>query len=185
MRRRRVVGTAAVIAGGLFFLGQGGELVFGDDSRPIFVLLVTFLAVAIAAFAVAFHGLRGLLRDSRAGRTGAIIGLAGCLFLGAFAVQLAIAAATTGEVPENFLLFAVGFLLVFVAHIVIARPLRQLIGQRWWLSLLAAAALLLALVINEVFIWHDLALFVFEGAWVTLGLLLLRDKSIASQTRRA
>jgi hypothetical protein len=185
MDTRRRVATAAVAAGGLFFLGQGGELVFGDDNRALFTLLVTFLGIAVLAFAVAFHGLRDLLRGSRAGRAGATIGLVGCGFLVAFAVQLAIAAATTGRVPENFILFALGFLLVFVAHLTIARPLRGLIGSAWWLSLVAGFALLMALVVNEVFIWHDLALFVFEGAWVALGMLLLRQPTAVEATAPA
>jgi hypothetical protein len=180
MDSRRRVGIAAVLAGGLFFVGQGGELVLGDDSRGIFVVLVAALGVAILAFGVAFHGLRDVLSGSRAGRVGASIGLAGSAFLVAFAVQLSAAAATTGEVPENFILFAVGFLLVFAAHLVIARPLRVLVGSAWWVSLVAAAALLLALVVNEVFIWHDLALFVFEGCWVAFGVLLVRQTSVTA-----
>ncbi|MFP5253648.1 MAG: hypothetical protein ACLGH4_07615, partial [Actinomycetes bacterium] len=95
----------------------------------------------------------------------------------AFAVHLSVAAATTGRVPDNFILFAIGFLLVFVAHLVIARPLRRLIGSAWWLSPLAAVSLLAALVINEIFIWHDLALFVFEGCWVALGVLLVKQRA--------
>jgi len=165
---------AAVVAGSLFFLGQGGELVFGDDNKAVFVLLVAFMGIAILAFGVAFHGLRDALRGSRAGRTGATIGLVGVGFLVAFAVQLSVAAATTGQVPENFILFAIGFLLVFAAHLVIARPLRTLVGSAWWLSLVAGVSLLAALVVNEIFIWHDLALFVFEGCWVALGLLVLK-----------
>ena len=172
---RRRIGIAAVVAGSLFFLGQGGELVFGDDHRAVFVLLVTFLGIAILAFGVAFHGLRDVLRGSRAGRIGATIGLVGVGFLVAFAVQLSVAAATTGKVPENFILFAIGFLLVFAAHLVIARPLRALVGSAWWLSLVAGVSLLAALVVNEIFIWHDLALFVFEGCWVALGLLMVKQ----------
>lgn len=177
MDTRRRIGIAAVVAGSGFFLGQGGELVFGDDNRAVFVLLVAFLGVAILAFGVAFHGLRELLRGSRAGRTGATIGLVGVGLLVAFAVQLWVAAATTGQVPENFILFALGFLLVVLAHLVIARPLRMLVGSAWWLSLLAAVSLLVALAVNEIFIWHDLALFVFEGCWVAIGLVLLRQRA--------
>ncbi len=40
---------------------------------------------------------------------------------------------------------------------------------------LVPVALLAALMVNEIFIWHDLALFVFEGCWVALGLLLLKQ----------
>ena len=50
-----------------------------------------------------------------------------------------------------------------------------LLFSAWWLSLVAGVSLLAALVVNEIFIWHDLALFVFEGCWVVLGLLLLKQ----------
>ena len=170
-------GLAAVVAGALFFLGQGGELVLGDDSTPIFVVLVSLLAVAILAFGVAFWSLRQLLHASRAGRIGATIGLVGTAFLVGFAVQLAIAAATTGEVPENFILFAIGFLLFVIAHLVIARPMRRLIGSGWWLSPVAAGMLFVALAVNEIFIWHDLALFAFEACWIAIGVVLLRSQA--------
>jgi hypothetical protein len=176
-------GVAAMLAGALFFLGQGGELVFGDDSKPIFVILVSLLAVAILAFGVAFWSLRQLFQESRAGRVGATIGLVGTTFLVAFAVQLAIAAATTGEVPENFILFAIGFLLFVIAHFVIARPMRRWIGSAWWLSPVAAVTLFAALAVNEKFIWHDLALFAFEACWVAMGLLLVRRRMPSLSTR--
>ena len=170
----RTMGLAGIAAGALFFLGQGGELVLGDDSRPIFAVLVIFMALAVVAFGVAFLAMRQVLDASRAGRVGATIGVVGDAFLVAFAVQLAVSAVRTGEVPENFVLFAVGFLLVLVAHLVVARPLRVVLGTAWWLSPTAAVALLAALVTNEIYIWHDLGLFVFEGCWVAMGLLALR-----------
>lgn len=176
----RRAGVASVVAGVLFFMGQGGELVFGDDSKPIFVVIVSLLAVAILGFGVAFWSLRQLLHESRAGRVGATIGLVGTAFLVAFAVQLAMAAATIGEVPENFMLFAVGFLLFVVAHVVIARPMRRLTGSGWWLSPVAAVMLFVGLVVNEVFIWHDLALFAFEACWIGIGVLLLRSRDFHS-----
>ncbi len=175
-RVARRAGIAGAAAGALFFLGQGGELVVGDDSKPVFVILVTLLAGAILAFGVAFASLRVLLHSSRAGRIGAGIGLAGTAFLVAFAVQLAIAAATTGEVPENFILFAIGFLLFVVAHFVVARPMRHVIGSAWWLSPVAAVTLFVALAVNEVYIWHDLALFAFEACWIAMGVLLVRRR---------
>ena len=98
----RRMGLAGIAAGVLFFLGQGGELVFGDDSRPLFAVLVTFMALAIVAFGVAFLAMRQVLGASRAGRVGATIGVVGDVFLVAFAVQLAVSAARTGEVPQNF-----------------------------------------------------------------------------------
>ncbi len=170
----RRMGLAGIAAGALFFLGQGGELVFGDDSRPLFAVLVVFMALAVVSFGVAFLAMRQVLDASRAGRVGATIGVVGDAFLVAFAVQLGVSAVRTGEVPQNFILFAVGFLLVLVAHLVVARPLRAVLGTAWWLSPAAAVALLVALVINEIYIWHDLGLFVFEGCWVAMGLLALR-----------
>lgn len=180
---RRRMGLAAIAAGVLFFLGQGGELVLGDDSRPLFAVLVTFMALAVVGFGVAFLAMRQVLDASRAGRVGATIGVVGDAFLVAFAVQLAVSAVRTGEVPENFALFAVGFLLVLLAHLVVARPLRVVLGTAWWLSPTAAVALLVALVTNEIYVWHDLGLFVFEGCWVTMGLLALRSVGDTSAAR--
>lgn len=171
---QRTMGLAGMAAGTLFFLGQGGELVLGDDSRPLLVVLVSFMALAVVAFGVAFLAMRRLLEPSRAGRVGATTGVVGVVFLVAFAIQLAVAAVRTGEVPQNFALFAVGFLLVFVAHLIVARPLRVVLGTAWWLSPVAAVALLVALVTGEIYVWHDLGLFVFEGCWVAMGLLALR-----------
>ena len=179
----RTMGLAGIAAGVLFFLGQGGELVLGDDSRPIFAVLVIFMALAVVGFGVAFLAMRQVLDASRAGRVGATIGVVGDAFLVAFAVQLAVSAVRTGEVPENFVLFAVGFLLVLVAHLVVARPLRVVLGTAWWLSPTAAVALLAALVTNEIYIWHDLGLFVFEGCWVAMGLLALRRVGATTAAR--
>ena len=178
-RVMRRMGLASVVAGAGFFLGQGGELVFGDDSRPVYAVLVACLAVAIVSFGVAFWCMSRLLH-SRAGRLGARLGLAGDVFLLAFAVQLGISVVDTGEVPQNFILFALGFLLIFAAHLVVARPLGRLLDAPWWVSVVAGLALLAALVVNEVFIWHDLALFVFEGCWVVLGLVAVRRASAST-----
>lgn len=179
----RRLGLASIVAGIGFFLGQGGELVFGDDSRPVYAVLVTCLVVAIISFGIAFWSM-GRLLHSRAGRVGARLGLAGDVFLVLFGVQLAVSVVDTGEVPENFILFAAGFLLIFAAHLVVARPLGRLLGLPWWVSVVAALALLAALVVNEIFIWHDLALFVFEGCWVVLGLRALRRSSATGQQPR-
>lgn len=175
---QRAMGMAAVAAGLLFFLGQGGELVFGDDSRVTSTAVVGLMAGAVASFGVAFWFMRKALAGSRLGRAGADVGLVGFGFLVAFSVQLASSMVVTGEVPENFILFAVGFLLIFVAHLLVARPLRRVLGNLWWLSVLAPVALIVALATNEIFIWHDLALFVFEGCWVAIGLVALRRAAV-------
>ncbi|MGZ8743093.1 MAG: hypothetical protein ACXWXO_09240 [Nocardioides sp.] len=171
---QRTMGLAGITAGATFFLGQGGELVFGDDSRPLFAVIVVLMGVAVVSFGVAFLAMRRVLHASRAGRIGATVGVVGDVFLLGFAVQLSIAAVRTGELPENFALFALGFLMVFVAHLVVARPLAAVIGGAWWLSTAAGVTLLAALVTNEIFIWHDLALFAFEACWVAIGALALK-----------
>jgi hypothetical protein len=108
---QRTMGLAGITAGATFFLGQGGELVFGDHSRPLFAIVVVLTGVAVVSFGVAFLAMRQALHASRAGRIGATIGVVGDVFLLGFAVQLGISAARTGEVPQNFALFALGFLM--------------------------------------------------------------------------
>jgi hypothetical protein len=171
---QRRTGIAAVLAGVLVFAGQAGELVFGSPSDAVVGVYVALAAGGIVALGVAFWGFRTLLRELRSGRIGSWLGLAGGALLAAFAVQAAIEVARTGDVPDNFLLFGLGFLLLFAAHILLAFALRRLpLGVGWMLSPLAAAGVVLALV-TEADPFHDIGLFVFEGAWVALGVLLLR-----------
>lgn len=171
-------GVAAVVAGGLIFAGQAGELALGSDSDALVAVFVALAAAGIVALGVAFWGFRALLRAWRTGRIAAWLGLLGATALAAFAVQAAVAVARTGEVPDNFVLFALGFLLLFAAHLVLAVPLRRLpLAFGWILSPLAAAGVIVALAL-DVDPVHDIGLFVFEGAWVLLGVLLLRARRL-------
>jgi hypothetical protein len=77
--------------------------------------------------------------------------------------------------PENFILFALGFLLVTAGQLLFARDLRPTIGPAWVLPLVAVARLAVALTVTADPI-HDIGLFVFEAAWVALGVVLLRAK---------
>jgi uncharacterized membrane protein YhaH (DUF805 family) len=70
-------------------------------------------------------------------------------------------------------LFALGFLLVTVGQLLFARDLGPTIGRAWVLPLVAVAGLVVALTVTADPI-HDIGLFVFEAAWVALGLSLLR-----------
>jgi hypothetical protein len=79
----------------------------------------------------------------------------------------------TGDIPENFVLFGLGFLLLFVGHLLLAAGLRDALGRAWVLPLVGAAGILVAITLDVDPI-HDLGLFVFEGAWVALGVVLLR-----------
>ena len=99
--------------------------------------------------------------------------VAGVVFLGLFAVQALVTVALTGDIPENFVLFALGFVLLFVGHLLIAPGLRDAVGRAWVLPLLGAGGILVAITLDVDPI-HDIGLFVFEGAWVTLGVALLR-----------
>jgi hypothetical protein len=179
----RRTGVAAILTGLLIFAGQAGELVLGSPSDVVDAVFVALVAAGIVALGVVFWGLRTLLQGSRAGRIAAWLGLVGAALLAAFAVQAAIEVARSGEVPENFILFGLGFLLLFVAHLVLALPLRQLgIGRGWVLSPVAAAGVVVALVF-DVDPVHDIGLFVFEAAWVGLGVLLLRAEHSGSAAR--
>jgi hypothetical protein len=175
----RRTGVAAILAGALMFAGQGGELLFGSPSDFVDALFVALWAGGVVALGFTFAGLRLLLRGSRAGQIAALLGVAGSALLAAFAVQTMIEVARTGEVPENFVLFAFGFLLIFLAHVMVVLPLRRLPARgAWVMPLLALAGGLATPATTDpagrVPSVHDLGLFVFEGAWVALGVVLLR-----------
>ena len=170
-------GVAAILAGALIFAGHVGELVFGSRSDVVIAVYVALAGGGILALGVAFWGFRELLGGSRLGRIAAWTGIVGAALLAAFAVHASIEVARTGDVPENFLLFALGFLLLFLAHILLAFPLRRLpIGIGWLLSPLAALGVIVALATDADPI-HDIGLVVFEAAWVALGVLLLRART--------
>ena len=57
----------------------------------------------------------------------------------------------------------------------IATGLRDALGRAWILPLVGAAGILVAITLNIDPI-HDIGLFVFEGAWVALGIALLRTQ---------
>jgi hypothetical protein len=161
------IAFAAIFAGVLIFAGQAGELAFGNTS-----LWVALFVLGIAALVLAIWGLGGLV-STRIGRIGWRVSLAGVALLGLFAVQAVITVALTGDIPGNFILFGLGFLLLFVGHLLIATGLRDALGHAWLLPLVGAAGILIAITLDVDPI-HDIGLFVFEGAWVALGVALLR-----------
>jgi hypothetical protein len=167
----RRAGVAAILAGALIFAGQAGELAFGS-SGALDVVLPLLYSLGLAALGVAFWELRWLM-VSRVGRIGNRIALAGFVFLALFAVQLMVEAIRTGDIPDNFILFALGFLLVLVGQLLFARDLRHRVGAAWVLPLVATAGLIVALALDVDPI-HDIGLFVFEGAWIALGIVLIR-----------
>jgi hypothetical protein len=173
MASRVRTGVAAILAGLLVFAGQGGQLVFGDDVPD--GVYVSFGAAGFVALAVALWGVRELLAGTRLGRIGIRLALAGVAFLGLFAIHVVVELVRTGDIPENFILFAIGFLLILVGQLLFARDLRPGLGRGWLLPIVAVAGLVMALFLDAVGL-HDIGLFVFEGAWVALGVAVLRVK---------
>jgi hypothetical protein len=169
MASRRRTGIAAILAGGLLFAGQGGELVF-DEPEALFVVLGIggFLALAVAHW-----GLRELVGATRMGRVGIRMALVGVALLCLFSVQLAVELIRTGEVPDNFILFLIGFLLILAGPLLFARDLRPVIGRAWLFPIVAVVGLMLALFLDAIGL-HDIGLFVFEAAWIGLGVALAR-----------
>jgi hypothetical protein len=163
--------VAAILAGVLIFAGQGGELAFGSDPAVLSVLWVSLGALGFAALIVAIWRL-GRLVSRRIGRIGWRVCVAGTVFLALFAVQALATVILTGDIPGNFVLFGIGFLLLFVGHLLIAPALRDTLGRAWVLPLVGAAGILAAITVEDGV--HDLGLLVFEGAWVALGVALLR-----------
>ena len=145
-------GVAAILAGVLIFAGRAGELAFGMAT--------------------------GWPVSTRIGRIGWRVAVAGVVLLGLFAVQALITVALTGDTPGNFILFGLGFLLLFVGHVLIASGLREALGRAWVLPLVGAAGILVAITLDDEPIEpiHDIGLFVFEGAWIALGIALMRTE---------
>jgi hypothetical protein len=163
-------GLAAILAGALIFAGQAGDLAFGSEPAVLNAWPL-FWALGVAALVVAIWRLRRLV-STRIGRIGWRVCVAGTAFLGLFALQALVTVILTGDIPENWILFGLGFLLLFIGHLLIATGLRDALGHAWILPLVGAAGILVAITVEDGV--HDIGLFVFEGAWVALGVALLR-----------
>ncbi len=180
MTSRSRTGVAAILAGALYFAGQGGELVFGSP-RLVGVLFVALGIGGFVALAVALWGLRGVIEGTRLGRIGLRLALFGVGLLCAFAVQVVIEQIRTGDLPGNWVLFAIGLLLILVGQLLFARDLRPALGRGWVFPIVAVVGLVMALFLNSVGL-HDIGLFVFEGAWLGLGIALLRPTQREPET---
>jgi hypothetical protein len=165
-------GVAAILGGALIFAGQAGELMFGPASDAQAAVEVTLSGLGIAGLIVAILGLRPLV-STKAGRIGWRVCVAGVALLGLFGVQALVTVLLTGDIPDNFVLFGLGFLLLFVGQLALAPGLRDALGRAWVLPLVGAAGIVVAITLNVDPV-HDIGLFVFEGAWVALGIALVR-----------
>jgi hypothetical protein len=177
-----VTAAAAILAGLLIFAGQAGELVFGSSSDLVTVVYVLLVGGGVAALGVALWGLRTLAGSTRHGRVGVWLALAGVALLGLFIIQVVIEVIRTRDLPQNFILFALGFLLLLVGHLLFARDLRPYLGMAWLIPIIAAAGAVVALTI-EADPYHDIGLFIFEAAWVALGVILIRRRPGSAATQ--
>jgi hypothetical protein len=170
-------GRAAVAAGLLLSASVAAELlrpVQRPDGTvtdlPGFMAYVALWTLGAAALVVA---VRGLGTDTRAGAVGRALSLTGAGLLTAFgAVGLVTALLAGSPARWSFLLFAVGLLLLVAGAVPFALGLRSRLGAWWTVVLVAGAGAAVAL-LAEADPWHDLGLFLFDGAWIALGLSLL------------
>ena len=99
------------------------------------------------------------------------------LFLALFSIQVLVEALRTGDLPDNFALFAVGFLFLLVAHPLVALGLRRqrAFGHAWLFFFVAVLGIAVFVTAGDALgPVHDIGLFVFEGAWVAFGVAVLR-----------
>jgi hypothetical protein len=174
-RISRRTGIAALVAGLSFFAGQAGELVLGSPSDTVEAVLVALIGIGLVAFGFALWGFRNVLVRPRRARIGVHVALVGAALLALFAVQAVAEVLRTGDVPENFALFGLGFLLATIGQLLFAPGLRAVVGGAWPLVIVGALGTIVALTIAADPV-HDIGLFVFEAAWVALGATMLAQR---------
>ena len=183
-------GRAAVAAGVLLFVSVAAELL-----RPVqtaggsltdvagFVVYLAAWTLGAGCLVVALSGL-GTATVSRAAQVGRWISLAGAVLFTAFgAVALGTAVLTGAPAEESFLLFAVGLLLLLVGAVPLALGLRSTLPG-WWIAMLVAGGAAAVALLVEPDPWHDLGLFLFDGACIALGLGLLSRAPQTAAPRR-
>lgn len=173
-------GAAAITAGVLLALSN----LFGEYLLPaehdgeivrlgLFLIYVAAYGLGALALAYALHGLRAFHRDhiTRAGSGGLIVAAVGASLHALFAaIYFATAAATGDAAGSAFVLFALGFLLLIVGGLISGvsmirtHPLRR----TGLLLVLTSAAAIITIVTSAPA--HDFGLFLFDAAWIAIGL---------------
>ncbi len=190
-------GAAAITAGVLFFLSNlfSEFLLPGEEDGEIVRLglgLVYIAAYGFGALALvlALRGLaifhRGRGRLTRAGHNGLRVAAAGAALHAVFAaVYFATAAATGDAADAAFFLYAFGFLFLIGGSITAGVSMIRTGAQRplGALLLVAAAAAIITIVTPAPI--HDVGYFLFDAAWVGVGLVLIRPVRSGSVGRRA
>ena len=191
----RRTGLAAAIGATIAAAGIGAELLYRveDGSTvenvPVFVVYLGSYALGMTLLFLALAGLRRLharegAEIGRAGRLGFRLAGAGAAAHVLFALFMAGSAVATGEtVGAAFVVFALGFLALIAGQVLLAFGLRRggIVG-RGWLAPLAGVVTAAVAIATPVDPLHDLALFLYFGAWVVLGAIVLVR---SSPTRRS
>ena len=175
-------GLAAILGATLAAGSVAAELVHGGENGSSIANLRLFLAevgaygFGMALLAIALVGLWNLHRADgahvgRAGGLGFRLAIFGTTAHVVFAVIMFVGAlATRDTIGAAFLLFALGFLALIVAQVLLGLGLRRsgLVGMGWIAPLAGVAAAVLA-VSTAADPYHDIGLFLFFGSWVALG----------------
>lgn len=183
----RRAGLSAVLAGSLMFSGVAAEFVIsvqqadGAVTNPVlFAIFVATFPIGAAFLVRALLALQALHQASgeplsRGGRIGTRVSVAGAVLLVAFGIGLLTTGLATGSPAEaSFVLFGLGYLLTIGGHIALSLGLRRAGALRsWWTAPLAAAGGALVAILVFVDPWHDLGLFIFNAAWVLIGVHLI------------
>ena len=146
----------------------------GSPSDLVDLLFVLLVGIGFAGLALVLWDLRAVIVAPTSARVGLWMAMTGALVLLVFAVQVVIVQASTGDVPQSFLLFALGFLLVLMGQVMFAPGLLGTeLSRAWPFPVIATLGLVVGLGLDADPV-HDLGLLAFEGAWVGFGVLLLR-----------
>jgi hypothetical protein len=155
---------------------------------PLASLYIAGFVAGAAALIVALNGLRVLPAHAslrRAGRVGFWTAIGGATLLLLFATQALVSTAATGDEPGGFVLFGLGFLLLVGGQIVAGFSILRAGAARATgrLLLLASAAAVIAVAVPAD-PFHDIGLFLFDAAWIGIGLGLLRPVGWSPRRRR-
>jgi hypothetical protein len=190
----RRTGTSAIAAGILLFVSVFAGYLFSAENDgkvtnvPVLSLYITGFVAGAAALIVALNGLRVLPAHAGAGRAvrvGFWTGIGGGIALLVFAAQALVSTAATGDEPGGFVLFGLGFLLLVGGQIIAGCSILRAgaAGATGWLLLLASTAAVVAVAVRAD-PFHDLGLFLFDAAWIGIGLCLLRPAGSTPRRRR-
>lgn len=189
-------GTAAITAGVLLFLSNlFGEFLLPAQKNGEIVRLALFLVYVAAyglgalALVLALRGLaivhRGRGELTRAGYNGLGVAAAGAALLALFSALYFATAAVTGDAADAaFFLFALGFLLLIGGSLTAGvSMIRARTQRRLGALLLVTAAAAIVTIVTPAPI-HDLGLFMFDAAWIGLGLAVASRRSSSAYLTR-